>query len=289
MLAWLLGASDVLALAIADLIPPRARGLVTLTPHTLTSAQAGQKVHLVLAADCLLQHPLDLPDKSRIPNPAWLSARVEAVSPWELTACLWDTRPAGGGLDLAILPLSAVVEAERLLTLQGARLVEVSAGRFWFRRDTAQLRRWRDRLALTAGLMGVLAIGLAFVGVQAFSQAQDRAEVSLSALEKSNARLKEDAGPAQAALALLPHKSGGFGLALSHLAQALPQDSYLTTLSATALGIDISGQTLTPEGIIPALSADPVFPTVNFAGPTTHDPISGSYSFAIHATLGNLP
>lgn len=289
MLSWLLGASDVLALAIADLIPPRARGVVALTPDTLTSAQAGQRVNLVLAADSLLHHRLDLPDRSRTPNPAWLCARVEAVSPWELSACLWDTRRVSGGLDLAILPLSAVVEAERLLTLQGARLVEISAAHFWFRRDTAQLRRWRDRLALTAGLMGVLAMGLAFVGVEAFWQAQDRAEVSLSALKKSNARLKEGAGPAQAALALLQRKSGGFGLALSHLAQALPKDSYLTTLSATPQGIDISGQTLTPEGIIPALSADPVFATVNFAGPAAHDPVSGSYSFAIHATLGNLP
>ena len=289
MLAWLLGASEVLALALADLIPARARGVVALTPDTLTTAQAGQRVHLVLAADSLLQHRLDLPDTARIPNPAWLCARLEAASPWELSACLWDTRPAAGGLDLAILPLSPVVEAERLLTLQGARLVEVSAGHFWFRRDTAQLRRWRDRLALTAGLMGVLALGLAGVGVQAFWQAQDRAAVSLSALEKSAARLKEGAGPAQAALALLQRKSGGFGLALSHLAQALPQDSYLTTLSATPQGIDISGQTLTPEGIIPALSADTVFATVNFAGPAAHDPVSGSYSFAIHATLGNLP
>ncbi|MEI6800174.1 MAG: PilN domain-containing protein [Pseudomonadota bacterium] len=153
----------------------------------------------------------------------------------------------------------------------------------------AQLRRWRDRLALSVGLVTVLALGMAGVGLQAMWQAQDRAALSIAALDRSSQRLKEGAGPAQAALALLQRKSGSLALALAHLAQALPQDSYLTTLSATGAEIDLSGQTLTPEGIIPALSADPVFATVNFAGPAAHDPASGSYSFAIHATLGALP
>jgi len=289
MLTWLLNASDVLALAAQDLIPARLRGLVCLTPDTLSQARKGQSVQLVLAADGLLQHRIDPPDQSRRTNPAWLSSRIEALSPWEPDACLWDTRPLGAQLDLAILPLAPVVEAERLLTLQGARLAEVRAGRFWFRRDVAQLRRWRDRLALSVGLVTVLALGMAGVGLQAFWQAQDRESLSLAALDRSSQRLKEGAGPAKAALALLQRKSGSLALALAHLAQALPQDSYLTTLSATGAEIDLSGQTLTPEGIIPALSADPVFATVNFAGPAAHDPASGSYSFAIHATLGALP
>ena len=289
MITWLLGASEVLVLALHDLIPARARGLVTLTADTLSDARAGQRVHLVLPQEALLQHHLDRPDQGRSTNSAWLSARLEALSPWDLDACLWDTQPALNGLDLAILPLARVTEAERILTLQGARLVELRAGRFWFRRDAARLRRWRDWLALTAGLVTVLGLGLAAVGMQAFWQAQDRADLSVSALAQSSARLKEGAGPAAAALALLQRKSGSLGLALSHMAQALPEDSYLTTLSATPQAIDISGLSLRPEGIIPSLSADPLFATVNFAGPAAHDPVSGSYSFAIHATLGALP
>ena len=289
MLTWLLNASEVLALAVQNLMPARLRGQVSLTIDTLALARSGQSVHLLLTADGLLVHRIDLPDQSRRANPAWLSARIETLSPWEPDACLWDTCLAGSKLDLAILPLAPVAEAERLLTLQGARLVGVSAGRFWFRRDIAQLRRWRDRLALSVGLVTVLALALASVGLQAFWQAQDRATLSVAALDRSSERLKEGAGPAQAALDLLQRKSGSLALALAHLAQALPQDSYLTTLSATREGIDLSGHTLTPEGIIPALSADPVFATVNFAGPAAHDLVSGSYSFSIHTTLGALP
>lgn len=289
MLTWLLSASNTVALGVQSVIPARARGLVALTQETLSQATAGQRVHLVLPVERLLRHRLDLPEQGRSANPAWLTARIESVSPWDLDACLWDTRPAGGHLDLAILPLAPVVEAERILTLQGAHLAEVRAGHFWFRRDGVQLRRWRDRLVLSVALVTVLALALAGVGVQAFWQAQERGALSLASVARSAARLKEGAGPAQAALALLQRKSGGVALALSHLAAALPQDTYLTTLSATADGIDISGQTLTPEGIIPSLSADPVFATVNFAGPAAHDPVSGRYSFAIHATLGALP
>lgn len=288
MLTWLRDACDVLTLAAQDLIAADRRGLVALTPDNLSSARSGQRVHLVLPAASALHHALELPDQSRSTDPAWLLARVEALSPWELDACLWDARPQAGKLHLGILPLAAVKEAERLLTLQGAQLAEVRAGHLWFRRDSLQQRRWSHRLMLMAGLVSVLALGLAGVGVEIFWQAQDRTALSVEALDKSAARLKEGAGPAQAALDLLHRKSGSMALALSHLANVLPQDSYLTTLSATAQGIDISGQTLTPEGIIPALSADPVFATVNFSGPAAHDPVKGSYSFAIHATLGVL-
>ena len=289
MLNWLLIASEVLVLAALNLVPTRARGRVSLTPETLSRAKAGEIVQLVLPEDGLLQHRLTLPDKRRSDNRAWLSARIETLSPWEQNAFLWDSKPNPDHIDLAILPLAPVTDAERILTQIGARLAEVRVGQFWFRRDTAQLRRWRDRLALSVGFVTVLALGLTGVGVQGFWQAQDRSEVSLAALERSEARLKEGAGPAQAALALLERKSRSVALALSHLAQALPQDSYVTTLSAKDEGIDISGQTQKPDGIIPSLSAYPVFATINFAGPASHDPVTGSFSFAIQATLGALP
>lgn len=289
MLNWLLIASEVLVLAALNLVPARARGRVSLTPETLSRAKAGEIVQLVLPEDGLLHHRLTLPDKRRSDNRAWLSARIETLSPWEQNAFLWDSKTAPDHIDLAILPLAPVTDAERILTQIGARLTEVKVGQFWFRRDAAQLRRWRDRLALTVGFVTVLALGLAGVGVQGFWQAQDRSEVSLAALERSEARLKEGAGPAQAALALLERKSGSVALALSHLAQALPQDSYVTTLSVTDQGIDISGQTQKPDGIIPSLSADPVFATINFAGPASYDPVPGGFSFAIQATLGVLP
>ena len=289
MFTWLLGASHVLALALQDIIPPQARGVVTLTPDTLVRAKAGQRVHLVLPEPSVLQHRLDLPSQGHSINPAWLSARVEALSPWELNACLWDARLVSNQLELAIIHLAPVAKADSFLILQGARLVEVSAKCFWFRRDAVQLRRWRGRLVLMMGLVTVLALGLAGFGVQAFLQAQDRAEWSLSALERSAARLKEGAGPAQAALALLQRKSGSVSLALSHLAEALPKDSYLTNLFVTSEGLEIVGQTLTPERIIPSLSTDPIFATVNFAGPAVRDPDTNTYSFSIQATLGVLP
>ncbi len=161
-------------------------------------------------------------------------------------------------------------------SLSALWVAKVSAGPFWFRRDMAQLRHWRDRLALSVGLVTVFALGLEGVGVQAFWQAQDRATLSMAALDWSSECLKVGAELAQAALALLQRNSGSQALVLAHLAQTLPQDSYLTTLLATS------------EGIIPAISADPVFATVNFAGPAAHDLVSGSYSFSIHTILGAL-
>jgi hypothetical protein len=53
----------------------------------------------------------------------------------------------------------------------------------------------------------------------------------------------------------------------------------------TADGFEISGQTAKPEGIIPALSADPVFAAVDFAGPAAHNPDDGSYTFTIRGKL----
>jgi hypothetical protein len=148
-----------------------------------------------------------------------------------------------------------------------------------------QLKRWRDRLALACVLFTGLALALAGLGVQMALQAQDRTTLAEAALERSALRLKEGAGPAQAALALLPRKSASVGLALSHLAGALPIDSYLATLSVTSDGFELSGQTAAPEAIIPALSADKSFAEVDFAGPAARNPDTGSYTFTIRGKL----
>lgn len=285
MLAWLLTACETLAKRAQDRVPPRLRGLVEVSHDSLHRARAGQGVHLLLPPESVLQQRFDLADKGVAATPTWLAARVEAVSPWDRDACLWDSRVEGNSLWLAILPLRLVTEAETVLTAQGARLAEVAADGFRFRRDGAQVRRWRDRLALSAGLITCGALGLGMLGIEAGLQAQDRAGVAEAALARSAARLAEGAGPAQAALALLPRKKASVALALSHLAQALPQDTYLTTLSVTAEGFEISGQTTAPEGIIPGLSADSSFANVDFAGPAAHDPDTGAYTFTIRGTL----
>jgi hypothetical protein len=131
----------------------------------------------------------------------------------------------------------------------------------------------------------LVALGRAGLGIDRGLQAQDRAVLADAALERSVQRLKAGAGPAQAALALLAQKQGSLAQALSHLAAALPQDSFLTTLSVTPESFEISGQTAAPEGIIPALSLDPLFGSVDFAGPAAHNPDDGSYTFSIRGKL----
>ncbi|MBI1171977.1 hypothetical protein GC209_11285 [bacterium] len=285
MFAWLLSAAETLALALQRIVPPGLRGLDVLTPDTLARVQPGRAVRLVLPESGLLQQRLDLPAAEARPSPTWLAARIEALSPWETQACLWDARAGGRVLDLAVIPLRPVQEAEAALTAQGARLAEVVAGPYRFRADTVQLRRWRDRVALIFGLVLLVALGLAGLGGEMSLQAQDRAATAEAALQRSIARLKEGAGPAQAALGLLPRKTASLTGALSHLAAALPQDSFLTTLSVTPEGFEISGRTQRPDGIIPALSADPLFAQVDFAGPAARDPDSGSYTFTIRGKL----
>jgi Tfp pilus assembly protein PilN len=285
MAIWLLDAAQVLALALQSAIPARLRGLDRVREADLDSVGPGRAVQLILPEESLLQQRLDLPKGETAPGPVWLAARVEALSPWDRDACLWDARVAGGAVHLALIPLRRVTVAEAALTAQGGRLAEVVGAGFCFRRDRVQTRRWRDRLALGIGLGTILALALAALGVQMALQAQDRTLVAEAALDRSAARLKECAGPAQAALALVPRKAASVALALTHLAAALPQDSYLTTLSVNADGFELTGQTAAPEAIIPALSADPTFAEVDFAGPAARNPDTGSYSFTIRGKL----
>ena len=282
---WLLEAAEALALALQRAVPARLRGLDPLPLADLSRAKPGNGVQLVMPEASLFRHRLDLPQGEAAPNPGWLAARVEAISPWDKDACLWDARISGGAVHLALIPLRPVAEAEAALARQGGRLAEVVGAGFRFRSDTVQVKRWRDRIAVTVVLGTGLALGLAALSVQLALQAQDRTSVAEAALDRSALRLKEGAGPAQAALALLPRKVSSVGLALSHLAGALPTDSYLTTLSLTADGFELSGQTAAPEAIIPALSADPGFDQVDFAGPAARNPDTGSYSFTIRGKL----
>lgn len=281
----LLDAAAALASALQRAIPARLRGLDRITQDQLSPVKPGRAVQLVLPEQSLLQQRFDLPKGEVSPSPGWLAARVEALSPWDKDACLWDAKVSGGTVHLALIPLRPVTEAEAALTLQGARLAEVVGAGFCFRPDKVQARRWRDRIALAVVLVTALALGLAALGVQMALQAQDRTTLAEAALDRSAQRLKEGVGPAQAALALLPRKAASVGLALSHLAAALPQDSYLTTLSVSAQGFELSGQTAAPEAIIPALSADTSFAEVDFAGPAARNPDTGSYTFTIRGKL----
>ncbi len=285
MANWLLEAAAALALALQKVTPARLRGLDRLQQDDLARAIPGRAVQLLLPDQSLLQQRFDLPKGETAPNPVWLAARVEALSPWDRDACLWDAKVAGGVVKIALIPLRPLAEAEAALARQGGRLAEVVGAGFCFRRDTVQLKRWRDRIALAVVLLTGLALGLTGLGVQFALQAQDRTTVAEAALDRSAQRLKEGAGPAQAALALLPRKAASVGLALSHLAAALPQDSYLTTLSVTADGFELSGQTAAPEAIIPPLSADTTFAEVDFAGPAARNPDTGSYTFTIRGKL----
>lgn len=282
---WLLTAAETLALTLQQIVPPRMRGLDAVTPATLARARPGHAVQLVLPATSLLQQDLDLPGGESSPNQNWITARIEALSPWESHACLWDAKVSGRRIRLAVIPLRPVQEAEAALAARGLRLAEVVAMGFRFRSDTVQIRRWRDRVALGWAVVTLVALGLAGLGIDMGMQAQDRAALADAALERSVQRLKAGAGPAQAALALLAQKQGSLAQALSHLAAALPQDSFLTTLSVTPESFEISGQTAAPEGIIPALSLDPLFGSVDFAGPAAHNPDDGSYTFSIRGKL----
>lgn len=276
MIGWLLSAAETLASALQKALPPSWRGLTRVSPGQ--APRKGQAAQLVLPPEGMLEQRFDKP---AVVTPDWVEARVEAISPWEKSACLWDWKVDDNAVRLAVAPLRAVQEAEAL----AGPLAEVVSGPFRFRRDLAQLRRWRDRIALGAGLGVLVALGLAFVAVQLAAQASERAAVAEAALERSTARLKEGAGPAEAAMALLSRKADSVGLGLAKLAAALPVDSYLTTLSVSQDGFEISGQTTKPEGIIPALTGAG-FAAVDFAGPTAHDAASGRYSFTIRGKLG---
>lgn len=285
MIKLLLSAAETLAVALQDILPPQNRGLDALTPDRLDQARPGRAVQLVLPSAILLQQELELPKGETTPTPNWTAARVEALSPWESHACLWDAKVSGRKIRLAVIPLRPVQDAEAALAARGQRLAEVVAQGFRFRRDAGQVQRWRDRVALAAVLVTLSALGLAGLGVDAALQAEDRTNLAEAALQRSVQRLKEGAGQAQAALALLQKKQGSTALALSRLAAALPQDSFLTTLAVTSDGFEISGQTAKPEGIIPALSADPLFAAVDFAGPAARNPDNGSYTFSIRGRL----
>lgn len=278
-----LQAAEIVALALQRAMPPRLRGVTALAPRDLALAGPGQAVRLVLPEDIVLSQTLDPPPGGV--TQAWTAARIEAFSPWEAGACLWQLHPAPEGLRLGLIPLRPVVEAEAVLEARGARLAEVVAGPFVFRRDAMQLRRWRDRVLLAAGLVTVLGLALGGLGLMLAGQAAERQALAEAALTRSAARLAAGAGPAQAALALLPRKTASVGLALARLAAALPQDSYLATLQVTAEGFEISGQTARPEAIIPALAADPGFAGVDFAGPAARDAETGRYSFTIRGRL----
>lgn len=171
MFATLFTAAETLAVALQRQLPPWWRGLDGVKLQAVDKVRPGRVVQLILPSEMVLDQSFDLPSGGA--SPGWLVARVGAVSAWAKEACLWDVKPSGAQVRLGIVPLRPVQLAEREIAARGATLAEVVAGPYRFRNDLGQVKRWRDRILLTVGLVSSVALGLAGLGYQLASDAQD--------------------------------------------------------------------------------------------------------------------
>lgn len=271
-------------------VPPRLRGIVVAGPDLEPGALPRvAKVRLDLPEQSLLRRDLDLPAMAAERRAGWIQARLEEISPWAAGAFYWaEAGETDGKLALVLTAAEPVRVLADRLAAGGRRLVEVTAGPVWLVEDAAAEARQVRRLVAVWLVVLALGLGLAVWGWTRIGAAEAATALAEARLEKLVSAATTTSAASQAARELLGLKTDGASLAtaLDRLAGSLPLDSYLETLRLAPTEFQISGRSVAPEAIIPALEGTGGFVGVDFAGASSRDATSGLYSFTLTGRTG---
>ena len=151
--------------------------------------------------------------------------------------------------------------------------------------------RRAERLALACcALLASAAIATPFAHQSlAFARIDARIDAvrpQVAVAEKLRARLRAGAAAADA-LATARNQLGLALEALTVLTEVLPDDTYLTTLSAHQRAFTFNGRSAAAARSLGAMAAHPLIRNPVFTGPVVRDEVNGGETFSIRAEIGH--
>jgi general secretion pathway protein L len=235
---------------------------------------------------------------------------VESLSPWQSADLLWgyrliDSPASGEGLAIEI-GMTGNEPVKALVTELKTKGIDVGSIEFSNQVDSAGTIKVyaasqagperRSRSILVVAIAGALCAILAgAVGsLQALTAHNDLQSADLQ-LQKLQAALdrhsttNDQATPLAVAAALSARKQHDVPLitVLKELTQAIPDGSWLQSLSYSEGQLVINGKGEAASGIIAALEASPLLQDVNFAAATQRNPGDNQDSFSISAIVSS--
>ncbi len=158
------------------------------------------------------------------------------------------------------------------------------------RTDRAWWSRRADTYAMGAcAALAVLAIALPFI-LQSIAGSEMEARIDAvrpRVMEAASRRAKvADAATAADAMALARNQAGAVLQVIALLTDVLPDDTFLTMLSAQQRKLTFSGHSATAARLIGAMAAHPRLQNPTFTAPVIHDESDGGDSFSIRVELG---
>jgi general secretion pathway protein L len=285
-----------------------------LQPPAFAQAVEGRDIDIVLPPDELLVRTLDpLPPESRQYLDGIVRHQLERVVPWRADNVLftYKTAPVGAGDNRLLVTVAATARNlhaplfAALANLSPRRIrllypaVERAGGDVAIPLEQAGTGgQHRERLRL--GVMGALgALVLVAVGGLAwlmFTDARTSSALEATQTEVDDLRKKLTArGPQnptgdREAQAILARKRAqpAVVLALDKLAEALPDDTWLTEFSINPEGqLRITGTSQNVADLVPQIEAASVFSDATFFSPTTRLPSGEGDRFHLQMKLKN--
>ena len=158
------------------------------------------------------------------------------------------------------------------------------------RPDRARLAQRAEACAMGAcALLTASAIALPFI-LQSIAGAGVDARIDAvrpHVMEAASRRATiASAATAADAIAAARGQAGAMLQAIALLTDVLPDDTFLTTLSAQQRKLTFSGHSGTAARLIVAMAAQPRLHNPTFTAPVTHDEADGGDMFSIHVELG---
>lgn len=262
---------------------------------------------LQVSPDLLLQREVELPLAAERDLKRVVAYEMDRLTPFRADEVLWtcvagrrDTARSRLHVCVTVIPSVRMQPFLAALKLVGLRPVRIEAeGATTGRRaiplgaepthDT-RLGARIDACALAVcGGLAVAAAALPFVlqsvawsGIDAEIEAMRPRVVEAERLRTSIASSATTAD----AIATARNQVSTPLQAIALLTDALPDDTYLTTLSARHRKLIIGGRSMAAARLIGAMAAHPMLQNPTFTGPVIRDETSGGETFSIRADLG---
>ena len=289
-----------------------ALGRFTLDDHGQAALQAATQatrhrtIRLRLPPACLLERTLTLPLATERDVAGLLGYEIDRLTPFQPDEIFWrftiDRRDRARGQMQLTLSLVPKAPWEPLLALLTAAGLSVSAidlpqpgrppRRISLDRDLSRRELWaRRRRRGVAALYGVtgLAIVVLPFAIQAWAlhTAEDQIAALQPTIRKAEALRRQIANGTTGidAIATEQARIGDTLGVLAAVTDALPDDTYLTTLSLHDGHISLSGQSTAAARLIGALSDQHLFHNATFDAPITRSDQAKLDIFSIRAEL----
>ena len=288
----------------------QAGDVTRLTPPQAASALKQRDVDLVLPADGLLIRTLDpMPVESRSYLDGIVRHQLERLVPWRTDDVLhsYQVAPVGARDDRLIVTIAATarsMHARALAALSALSPGELrllyqnvpqTGGDIAIRVDdnsVALARLRRIRRGVVMALAVLLMISAAGFGVLAYTGNQ--AAESLATAEQSASELRQRLaarGPQRLlgrdfeAIVARKRAAPIAVAAIDALADALPDDTFLTELRIAEGRIRMTGVSRNVAELVPLIEASPLFAEATFFAPTARLPNSQGDRFHLEARL----